>query len=135
VVVVVPVVDVIMVLVVALVPVVSVDIAVPIVAVVTEVSVVDIVPDVSVAMVSDVLVDVIPVSVAAVSVLAVSSFLQPKAKIATATRAMRVNKRDFFIVGLLLRFFSFSDLAIWSRNRRPNRAGNVSVRRSRGAIV
>jgi hypothetical protein len=71
------------------------------------VSVVDIVPvvpvvAVSVAIVDDVVVAVMPVSVAAVSVFAFSCFLQPSAKIATATIAMRVITRDFFIWIVLL---------------------------------
>jgi hypothetical protein len=68
---------------------------------VMDVSVDDIVPvvpvmAVSVAIVDDVVV-VMVVSVAAVSVLAFSCFLQPTAKIATATRAMRVITKDFFM--------------------------------------
>jgi len=68
-----------------------------------EVSVVDMVPVVPVVAVSvepyvdEVEVEVRPVSVAAVSVLAFSCFLQPTAKIATATSATRVITRDFFI--------------------------------------
>jgi hypothetical protein len=79
--------------VVAVVPDVS-DMVVPVVYVV---SVVAIVLAVSVAMVDDVVVEVMPVSVAAVSVFAFSCFLQPTAKIATATSTMRVITRDFFI--------------------------------------
>jgi hypothetical protein len=80
------------------------DMVVPVVEVVPDVPdmvvlVVAVVADVavSVAIVEDVVVDVMPVSVAAVSVLAFSCFLQPTAKIATATSAMMVITRDFFI--------------------------------------
>jgi len=72
-------------------------------AVSVDVAIVDIVPvvpvaAVSVAIVEDVVVEVVmEVSVAAVSVLAFSCFLQPTAKIATATSAIRVITRDFFI--------------------------------------
>ena len=83
---------------------------------VADVSVVLIVPVVPVAEVSVaivVLVEVVAlmeVSVVAVSVLTFSSFFQPKAKMATATRARRVTSRDFFIFTFLLR--KFADLAI-----------------------
>src|ERR1043165_7640280 len=84
--------------------------AVPIVPVVAVVAMVDVlvvsvddiivpvVDIVSVAIVDDVVVDVVmAVSVAAVSVFAFSCFLQPTAKMAMATIAMRVITRDFFI--------------------------------------
>jgi hypothetical protein len=94
---------------------VSVDIApVPVVPVMA-VSVELIVPVVPVAAVSVVIVeldDVMPVSVAAVSVLTFSSFLQPTAKMAIANRATIVVTRDFFICAFsLLMFQTFrSDL-------------------------
>jgi hypothetical protein len=73
-------------------------------------SVVDIVPVVPVAAVSVdiVLLDETPVSVAAVSVFAFSSFLQPTAKMATAKRAIRV-RVSFFIC-----CFSFDDFRTFS---------------------
>jgi hypothetical protein len=68
-------------------------VSVPVLPVVAVVSVVDMVPDVAE------LVDVTPVSVAAaVSVFTFSSFLQPKANIATASRTTIVSERDFFNV-------------------------------------
>jgi hypothetical protein len=101
------------------VPLVSVDVMpVPLVA---DISVVDIVPVVDEVSVVDIVL-VIPVSDAAVSVLAFSSFLQPNAKIATARRERNVSVRDFFI-SFLLKYFA------------ENRGGNVSAARSRGAIV
>jgi hypothetical protein len=87
-----------------------VDDIVPVVDVVT-VSV-DIVPLVAVFIVSVLIVELVPVaavsvelapvvltavSVAAVSVLTFCSFLQPTAKIATASAAASVRTRDFFI--------------------------------------
>jgi hypothetical protein len=82
-------------------------------AVVMDVSVVDMVPVVPVAEVSvdiveevdDVsVVDEADVSVVAVSVFVVSSFLQPRANRATANRAINVTTKDFFIADVLLKF-------------------------------
>jgi len=94
--------------------VVSVDIVL-VVLVVPDVSVVLIVPVVPVTDVSVVLivllvelVALMEVSVVAVSVLTFSSFLQPKAKTATATRARRVTRRDFFISIFLLKGLQIS---------------------------
>ena len=101
------------------------DPAVPLVSVdvmpVAEVSVDDIVLVIEVEDVSvvDIVLD-IPVSVAAVSV-AFSSFLQPNANTAIATRARSVVKRDFFMK-LFLLFVVYL-------------GRDVSIRRSRGAIV
>jgi hypothetical protein len=80
-------------LVLLIVPVVSVVDIVPLV------SVVDIVPVVSVVDIVIVVsvVALTPVSVAAVSVFALSSFLQPVTSRATAKSAIRVIERDFFI--------------------------------------
>jgi hypothetical protein len=63
-------------------------------------SVVDIVPAVEAVSVLLVVEALTPVSVAAVSVEAFSSFLQPTAKMATANRATRVTMRDFFIFSI-----------------------------------
>ena len=87
-------------------PVAIVDIVPP----VPEVSVALIVPVVAVldssvpVVVVAVLVAVTPVSVAAVSVFAFSSFLQPKAKIAIATKAITVTTRDFLSFLLFLSY-------------------------------
>ncbi len=70
------------------------DVSVEVPDVIAEVAVIDevpVVPEVAVSLA------VIPVSVDAVSVLAFSSFLQPKAKSATARRATTVVAKDFFI--------------------------------------
>jgi hypothetical protein len=94
------------------VPVVDVDelpvVAVAVVPEVPAVSVVVMVPVVPVAAVSVELAPVVlmAVSVAAVSVFTFSSFLQPRAKIETASRAMIVRARDFFIVYFSPRFVS-----------------------------
>lgn len=92
---------------------------------------VDIVEAVSVAIVPDVSDELTAVSVAAVSVLAASSFLQPKAKRVTATRASRVTSRDFFMWVILLIFSGLVrpvslKTALWSET------GIAGVGKSRG---
>jgi hypothetical protein len=72
---------------------VSVELMVPLIAVSVELGAV--VLDAVSLMVE--VVELIDVSETAVSVLALSSFLQPKARMATAARAMRVMAKDFFI--------------------------------------
>jgi hypothetical protein len=88
---------------------------VPLVAVVAVVPAVDVVPEVPevsavvnmslllVPVVADivVVVDDIEVSVVTVSVLAFSSFLQPNASSATASKARNMMEIDFFIASLL----------------------------------
>jgi hypothetical protein len=91
-----------------LVPVVEVDVAVVLVPDVPEVAVDVIMPVPLVSVVSGTIVSIVAVvavvadtdvSVVTVSVLAFSSFLQPKAKSATATKAKIVIEKDFFIRG------------------------------------
>lgn len=85
-----------------------------------------IVPDVSVTIVAVVsvavvLVAVMPVSVTAVSVFAFSSFLQPKASIATTATPMTHIARDFFIPGVFSNLVIYDGAGLCKRRALPAR--------------